>query len=254
MKLKLDIVVGTFKINNINNKKINDHYNDVSNILRGSKAGSMNPGYCPNSNILKKEDMLYGNSFSLYIQALHNIDTNDKTILDISCGLGDSLYVYKKYFNFKEIYGIDNCINFIRYCSDKYKDTKVINMDGNNITFDDNSFDIITITDSIYFCNDYDLFFKNIKRILKDNGTFIINERKLDNNNFKFLSKHFNNIQEVDITDGIVSSCKFEIENINSFNFSNSQKEYILYSYGENLQTYKNEKFIKYICNNVRVE
>ena len=121
-------------------------------------------------------------------------------------------------------------------------------MNGNNITYPNNMFDIITITDSIWFCNDYDKFFNNIKRMLKPGGYLIMNEGTLDLSGEDILLKYFNNTKIFDITENIIKSCENIIKNIKSFNLPQHEKDYILWCSKDNLKNYQTIKFKKYIC------
>ena len=109
-------------------------------------------------------------------------------------------------------------------------------------------FDIVTITDSIWFCNNYDIFFNDVKRILKPGGYFIMNESQLDINNKTILLKHFKNTKTFNITDNILKSCKNIIDNIETFDLSQEEKNYILWCSKDNFNNYQNSRFIKYVC------
>jgi ubiquinone/menaquinone biosynthesis C-methylase UbiE len=232
------------------NQKLENSNKMIAEFLKDSNIIGINPGYYPPAEILRNEDYQFKNDLTLQIQALYGIKTKNQTILDIGCGRGAGIYVYKKYFNFKEIHAIDYVDEHVSFCNKNYDGVNVKKMDGNNITYPSNMFDVVTITDAIWFCNDYDKFFQSIQRILKPNGSFIMTEGSINTQCNISVSKYFNNIKVFDITENVVNSCKDIIENIKTFNLSKEQENYVLWCSNNNLDVYKNIKYLKYVCKN----
>ena len=75
------------------------HHNKLLNKIKFYDF--MNHGYDPVSNLLDK-DFIMKREASLYFKLLENIDTNNKNILDVGCGRGGGVALYKKYFNFQK--------------------------------------------------------------------------------------------------------------------------------------------------------
>ena len=232
------------------NKKLENVNKLIADFLKDIDIISINPGYYPPSEILINEQHLFKNDLTLQIQALDGIKTENQTILDIGCGRGAGLYVYKKYFNFKEIHGIDYVDEHVSFCNKKYDGINVKKMDGNNIEYTSNMFDVVTITDAFWFCNDNDKFFKSIARILKPDGSFIMTDGAITNESNTSVSKYFNNIEIFDITENVFNSCKDIIKNIKTFNLSKEQEDYVLWCSNNNLEAYTYGKYFKYICRN----
>lgn len=106
-----------------------------------------------------------------------NIDKNH-TILDLGCGGGRNI----EYFLTKadKVYGIDHSKRSVKMASEINKkaiDTgrcKILLGDVKNLPFEDETIDIVTAFETIYFWNDIEECFKEIYRVLKNGGQFLI--------------------------------------------------------------------------------
>lgn len=229
-------------------EKINDLYNKTFDYIKDEDLLFYNPGYLPINDLVK--DFKHNNFISLYLLLLNNINTTDKNLLDLSCGLGGGLSIYQNFFNFKSLHGIDINTNNIKFCKNKYKDINFLLMDLNDIKLKENTFDIITEIDSMFHVNDFKNFFIKINNLLTDDGIFSFADMELKKENEHYLYNNFNKIIKQDITKNIIDSCLYIINNINNLNFSNKEKEYLFYTCQDNLNVYSvdNFKFIHYTC------
>ena len=106
-----------------------------------------------------------------------NIDKNH-TILDLGCGGGRNI----EYFLTKadKVYGLDHSKTSVKMASEINKkaiDTwrcKILVGDVKNLPFEDETIDIVTAFETIYFWNDIEECFKEIYRVLKNGGQFLI--------------------------------------------------------------------------------
>lgn len=106
-----------------------------------------------------------------------NIDKNH-TILDLGCGGGRNI----EYFLTKadKVYGLDHSKTSVKMASEINKksiDTgrcKILVGDVKNLPFEDETIDIVTAFETIYFWNDIEECFKEIYRVLKEGGQFLI--------------------------------------------------------------------------------
>ena len=106
-----------------------------------------------------------------------NID-KDYTVLDLGCGGGRNI----EYFLTKadKVYGLDHSITSVKMASEINKkaiDTgkcKILVGDVKNLPFEEESIDIVTAFETIYFWNDIERCFKEIYRVLKKEGQFLI--------------------------------------------------------------------------------
>lgn len=238
-------------IGQTHDERIYDLYSKTNSWLNDSNMITMNVGYYPSSNIIHKKDIVFKNDITMYLRMLDNIDTHSKNILDIGCGRGGGTVVYREYFKFKKIVGIDINIDFINFCNEKHKDIEFEVMDINNISFSDNSFDIVTAIESLYYCKDQIKLFDKINKIIKDDGYFILADSAsvID---FDTINNAFNDVKKIDITENIIDSCKEIIKNVSKYNLSKEEKDYILYCSNNNYMHYtsSSDKFYKVICRN----
>ena len=106
-----------------------------------------------------------------------NID-KDYTVLDLGCGGGRNI----EYFLTKadKVYGLDHSNTSVKMASEINKkaiDTgrcKILVGDVKSLPFEDESIDIVTAFETIYFWNDIEECFREIYRVLKNGGQFLI--------------------------------------------------------------------------------
>ncbi|MEF3318437.1 class I SAM-dependent methyltransferase [Peptoniphilus grossensis] len=106
-----------------------------------------------------------------------NIDKN-YTVLDLGCGGGRNI----EYFLTKadKVYGLDHSETSVKMASEinkKAMDTgrcQILVGDVKSLPFEDESIDIVTAFETIYFWNDIERCFKEIYRVLKKEGQFLI--------------------------------------------------------------------------------
>lgn len=124
-----------------------------------------------------------------------NIQPND-IILDVGCGGGINIKRMAK--NAKKVYGIDYSVESVKLSKEVNEklivDGKVEIQKGNvkDLLFDDDTFDIVTAFETVYFWPDIEKCFGEVKRVLKPGGTFLIGMETNGSDNFimKFW-KHF---------------------------------------------------------------
>ncbi|WP_407421866.1 class I SAM-dependent methyltransferase [Methanobrevibacter sp.] len=124
-------------------------------------------------------------------------------ILDVGCGGG--INIKRMVQDAKKVYGIDYSIESVklsRKVNEKLiDDGKVEIMKGNvkDLPFEDNSFDIVTAFETVYFWPDIEKCFGEVKRVLKPGGIFLIGMETNGSDNFimKFW-KHFIDMEMYD--------------------------------------------------------
>lgn len=121
---------------------------------------------------------------------------SDDVILDIGCGGG--ININRMAEKAKKVYGVDYSIESVklsREVNEKLiREGKVEIQEGNvkNLTFEDDTFDIVTAFETVYFWPDIEKCFGEVKRVLKPGGTFLIGMESNGSDNLimKFW-KHF---------------------------------------------------------------
>ena len=102
----------------------------------------------------------------------------DYTVLDLGCGGGRNI----EYFLTKadKVYGLDHSEASVKMASERNKEAiesgrcKILLGDVKSLPFEDESIDAVTAFETIYFWNDIDECFKEIYRVLKKDGKFLI--------------------------------------------------------------------------------
>ena len=119
----------------------------------------------------------------------------DDVILDIGCGGGMNINRMAK--GAKKVYGVDYSIESVNLSKevneDLIKEGRVEVHEGNvmDLPFEDNSFDIVTAFETVYFWPDIVKSFGEVKRVLKPGGMFLIGCEANGTNNLamKFFDK-----------------------------------------------------------------
>ncbi len=104
----------------------------------------------------------------------------DSIILDVGCGGGRTIHRMAAIASEGKVCGIDyspDCVAWSKaYNADWIKEGRVeiLHASVNEIPFADHHFDIVTAVETVYFWPDLAACFKEIKRVLKPAGKFII--------------------------------------------------------------------------------
>lgn len=104
-------------------------------------------------------------------------------ILDIASGRGNFVYYIKEFNSNDGIFCIDTNEELSKFYDKEFpeENIKFIPMNAYELTFADDSFDSISISNSIHHLEDPEKVFSEMKRVLKKNGTIFINEMFSDN-------------------------------------------------------------------------
>lgn len=188
----------------------------------------MNYGYADidyKGNLLPKKDLspIHSNwynqtNFFKYILSLKH--TYEGDILDISCGRGGGVSVFKEYYNFNKIVGIDINSKNINFCKNKFKNIDFFEAEATNLPFKNNSFDIITNVEAFeYYYHEKEKFFSEISRLLRPNGIFLLAHFEPYNFEYKNQFKDFNLelISEIDITKNVQKALEIDIQTLPIF-------------------------------------
>ena len=104
--------------------------------------------------------------------------SEDDVILDVGCGGG--INIRRMAEKAKMVYGVDFSIESVKLSRQVNRqeiyDGKVRVVKGNvkDLPFEDETFDIVTAFETVYFWPDIEKCFGEVKRVLKPGGTFLI--------------------------------------------------------------------------------
>lgn len=97
----------------------------------------------------------------------------NKKIIEIACGPGIGLEYLSTVA--KEVYAGDIDTNLLKIAKTKENEKiKILEIDAQNIPFENNSFDTVILLESIYFIPNSSLFLKEAQRILKKQGNLVL--------------------------------------------------------------------------------
>lgn len=178
-------------------------------------------------------DMMNENHKNLAQWSVNHLEISKKDIiLDIGCGGGVNVKRFLKMTD-NNVYGIDYSDVAVKKSIELNKKAvedkrcEIIKGSVSKLPFEDNSFDIITAFETVYFWPDFENDLKEVKRVLKDGGIiFIANEAlpiKDDERQMEFIELLDANIySEEELNDslekaGFKDIVCFKKESIDSF-------------------------------------
>jgi ubiquinone/menaquinone biosynthesis C-methylase UbiE len=109
-----------------------------------------------------------------------------ETVLDVATGQGEFIAFMKDSLpNFTKMVGIDASEQILERAKKNFKDERIefLKMDAYKMDFSDNSFDIVTISNSLHHFEKAEKILAEMKRVSKKNGKIIIHEMVSDNLN-----------------------------------------------------------------------
>jgi ubiquinone/menaquinone biosynthesis C-methylase UbiE len=104
-------------------------------------------------------------------------------ILDVGTGSGGFIYELKKTFPNAKIIGIDPNLKLLKAARENFPDVTFIEMEAEKLEFEDNSFDVVSISMALHHLPNVKKGLKEIKRVVKPEGYIIIKESISDNLN-----------------------------------------------------------------------
>jgi len=101
--------------------------------------------------------------------------SGDDTVLDIGCGNGNLISEINQRGKI-QAFGVDISPNMIEECRKRYGDIEFEVSCGNDLPFENGSFDMLTICCVLHHLNSPQKFFFEAQRVLKTGGTLIVGE------------------------------------------------------------------------------
>lgn len=102
------------------------------------------------------------------------------TVLDVGCGGGRTVSRLKERAYNAKVYGIDYSAECVRWANEYNKEAvsdgkvEILNASVDKLPFDEGKFDIVFAVETTYFWPDLEAGFKEICRVLKKGGRFVI--------------------------------------------------------------------------------
>lgn len=101
---------------------------------------------------------------------IKNCIKGDFEILDVACGTGNFLKKLSKINSNIRIFGIDDCEGMVNAAKKKVPDGNFRVSDAGRLSFNDNSFDLVSIVDAFYYFQDKEKVISECYRVLKPGG------------------------------------------------------------------------------------
>ncbi len=111
------------------------------------------------------------------------IDIKAEKILDVGTGKGGFIPVLLQTFPGSVVTGIDSSSDSLEVAQKQFPLVQFQKMEAEKITFDDNTFDVVSISMALHHFSRIKKALKEIKRVVKPGGYIIINEPISDNLN-----------------------------------------------------------------------
>ena len=147
---------------------------------------------------------------------------SDDVILDVGCGGG--ININRMAEKAKKVYGVDYSIESVKLSrevnSEYINQGKVEVLEGNvqSLPFDDESFDIVTAFETIYFWPDIEKCFGEVKRVLKPGGIFLIGMES--NGSYNLVMK---------VSEKLIDMTVYNDEEVSEFLKNNDYSEITVY-------------------------
>lgn len=160
---------------------------------------------------------------------LFTISPKAKTILDIGCGRGFTLYFLKNIFRWKRTAGTQIAFNAYRFAKDRLG-LEVYNQDLLQIPFEEGGFDIVSMWHVLEHIPESDAYLTKIRSLIRPGGKFIVEvpnhnswSRKLAGQYWLGwdIENHFHFFNPVSLR-RLFESHGFEIKMIHSFSLEYS--------------------------------
>jgi len=197
-------------------------YDKVSAQLNGNVFGQfsffLNYGYIADgqlefSAVSLPEHYINKNSVKLVLEVIQDCPVEGKRVLDVGCGRGGTIHVFKTFFKPSRLVGLDLSTNAIEFCRQAHKDPRVTFHEGDaeNLPFEDGSFDIVTNLESSHSYPHIHRFYSEVYRVLAPGGHFLYTDALTSQQITSSIAylRHigFELERDRDITNNVLLSC-----------------------------------------------
>ncbi len=124
---------------------------------------------------LEASDEIDRYSIQLYHRTAAQVDLTGKDVLEVSCGHGGAASYIMRTLGPASYTGLDLNPAGIEYCRDKHKiaGLKFVHGDAENLPFPDESFDAVVNVEAAHLYPHFDVFLKEVARVLRPGGHFL---------------------------------------------------------------------------------
>jgi SAM-dependent methyltransferase len=241
----------------VKNKYFQKYWSGL-NLHLGSDNGYnyMNHGYYPPYKNLFDYHETFKHQASLYLHLFDDIDTTNKSLLEVGCGRGGGISLLSKMFDFKNVEACDLSEANINHCQKHADGIKFKVADAENLDYENNQFDIVINVESSCYYQEPERFYSKVQELLKPNGVFLYADL-FDEHFLQWqyaedrLPLYFKNIKKENITNNVIQACDRDIVYFDKVIPDEDIKEtFIDIAKGKGEYYKKGELFyLKYVCN-----
>lgn len=159
-------------------------YNAVSNQLNagpfGQHAFFCNFGYVPDASpqharVDLPDRMLNRNTVRLVLEVIGDRALDGRRVLDVGCGRGGTIWVIARYFQPRQLVGLDLSSSAIRFDARTHRSDHVAFLEGDAeaLPFRSDWFDVVSNVESSHSYPDIDAFYGEVSRVLRPGGAFV---------------------------------------------------------------------------------
>lgn len=129
---------------------------------------------------LTDEDQHERYPIQLYHRAVRDQDLSNRRVLEVGCGRGGGASYISRTFRPARYVGLDLASKNIDFCNEFHGSDSLsfVTGDAQKLPFEDNSFDAVVNVESSRCYSDIPKFFSEVKRVLTDNGTFLLTDMR----------------------------------------------------------------------------
>lgn len=198
-------------------------YDGVTTQLNGTPFGEfsffLNYGYLPDGGpelaaVALPEHYINRNSVKLVLEVIADCPVEGKRILDVGCGRGGTVHVFKTFFKPSTITGLDLSSAAVQFCRKAHGAPPRVAFhegDAENLPFADGAFDIVTNLESSHSYPNIHRFYSEVFRVLAPGGHFLYTDTLATQqmaNCIAFLQHiGFEVLSDRDITNNVLLSC-----------------------------------------------
>lgn len=93
-------------------------------------------------------------------------------ILDVGTGVGNFISNLELLKDYKKIVGIDNSREMLERAKNNFdkENIEFVLMDAENLNYEDNTFDMVSLSNSLHHLAEIDIVLNEMKRVLKSEG------------------------------------------------------------------------------------
>ncbi len=185
-------------------------------------ANFMNYGYAglngDKSIDLKEEDETNRFCIQLYDHVVNEVMLEDKKVLEVGSGRGGGAHYIARYYKPLKYTGVDISKGVIKFCNKFYNVPGLSFLEGRaeKIPVNNGSYDSVVNVESARCYSDVRTFFKEVHRVLTDNGHFLFADmiEKTDVENIReMLQKSgFKEIHAKEITKNVAKGLELDTE------------------------------------------